>query len=191
MLLETYNSKGLLSITSVLGATTETDKFAFRGDLILKPGELREGSDSDVDRKPPEFLINQAILLASSKKLLFVGGMLNELSTLSIFVEEFKTDLTTDTVFVLYVENIAESLKVEYEGLTFQLLPYEEGMVWNEFLELFYIEKPDLKGQSAEDKVITVFNEAKSFDNKAAVIGYSEALDKTIEVDKDLAVGPV
>ncbi len=189
MLLETYNSKGLLSITSVLGATSEQDKFAFRGDLILKLGELREGSD--VDRKPPEFLINQAILLASSEKLLFVGGMLNELSTLSIFVEEFKTDLTADTVFVLYVENIAESLKVEYEGLTFQLLPYEEGMVWNEFLELFYIEKSDLKGQSAEDKVITVFDEAKSFDNKAAVIGYSEALDKTIEVDKDLAVGPV
>ncbi len=189
MLLETYNSKGLLSITSVLGATSEADKFAFRGDLILKPGELREGSD--VDRKPPEFLINQAILLASSEKLIFVGGMINELTTLSIFVEEFKADLSAETVFILYVENIAENLKVEYEGMTFQLLPYEEGMVWNEFLELFYIEKSDLKGQSAEDKVITVFDEAKTFDNKASVVSYTEALDKTIEVDKDLAVGPV
>ena len=189
MLLENYNSKGLLSIVSVLGETSESGKFAFRGDLILKPGEFREGSD--IDRKPPEFLINQSILLASDDKLIFVGGMINELSTLAIFIEGFKADLSADTLFLLYVENIAEKLKLEYEGMTFLLIPYEEGMVWNEFLDLLYIEKSDLKGQSAEDKVVTVFDEAKNFDTKTDPISFDDALQKTIEVNKDLSFGPV
>lgn len=191
MLLESYNSKALLSVTSVLGATSETGKFAFRGDLILQEGELREGSSKEKDRKPPEFLIHQSAILAESDKLIFVSGLLEKLSTLSLFVEKFKTDLSPDSVFLFFVENIGEKLKVEYEGMTFQLLPYQEGMIWNELLDTLYIEKSDLKGQSAEDKVITVFDQAKSFDTKTEAISFAEALQKTIEVKKDLAVGPV
>jgi len=189
MLLEKYNKKGYLSIVSVLGATTESGKFAFRGDLILKPGAFRDGSE--VDRKSPEFLIFQAVVLEDSDKLIFVSGLFKKLSTLTIFLEEYKDDISLDTVFLFYVENIAEKMKVEHQGMTFQLLPYTEGMIWNELLELLYIEKSDLKGQSAEDKVITVFDEAKSFDTKADIISLESALAKTIIVDKDLSVGPV
>ena len=53
-------------------------------------------------------------------------------------------------------------MQITYEDITFKLLPYKEGMVWNETLEALYIEKSDLKGQSAEDKVITMYNEAKT-----------------------------
>ena len=189
MLLESYNSKGLFFITSVLGATTESDKFAFRGDLVLKEGELREGSERD--RKTPEFVIDQAAILASNDKLLFVNGLFHELDKLALFVEKYKNDLTPDTLLLFYVENIAEKMKVSYEGYTFQLLPDPDAMVWNELLELLYIEKSDLKGQSAEDKVITVFEAAKDFDTKTAAISLEEALQKTIKVVKNLAVGPV
>lgn len=189
MLLESYNSKGLLSITSVLGATSERDKFAFRGDLVLKEGELREGSERD--RKPPIHVIHQAVALASSDKLLFVSGLFYELDKVALFVEKYKDGLTPETVLLFYVENIAEKMKVSYEGCTFQLLPYPDGMVWNELLETLYIEKSDLKGQSAEDKVITVFDAAKGFDTQTETIGYEEALQKTIEVVKDLSAGPV
>ena len=189
MLLESYNSKGLLFITTLLGATSEKDRFAFRGDLVLKEGELREGSERD--RKTPECVINQAAILASSDKLLFVSGLLFELDKLSLFVEKYKGDLTSATKLLFYVEDIAEKMKVSYEGFTFQLLPYPDGMVWNEFLETLYIEKSDLKGQSAEDKVMTVAEAAKDFDTKTDTISLEEALLNTIEVVKDLAVGPV
>lgn len=189
MLLESYNSKGLLSITSVLGATSESDKFAFRGDLVLKDGELREGSERD--RKTPEFVIHQAVALASSDKLLFVSGLFYELDKLAMFVEKYKDALTPDTLLLFYVENIAEKMKVSLDGYTFQLVPYPDGMVWNELLEMLYIEKSDLKGQSAEDKVITLFEAAKDFDTKTAAIGFDEALHKTVEVVKDLSAGPV
>ncbi len=189
MLLEGYNTNGFISITSVLGATSQAGTIAFRGDLTLKKGEFREGSD--VDRKPPEFVIQQAIILESGEKLIFVAGLILELSTLKIFLQEYKADLTTDTVFLFYVKNIAENLKVECDGMTFQLIAYQEGMIWNELLELLYIEKGDLKGQSAEDKVVTVFDEAKSFDTKKEAISLDAALDKTIVVKKSSSVGPV
>ena len=191
MLLDDYSSKGLLSVVSVSGATTESDKYAFRGDLILKQGELRDGSDRAQDRKPPEFLIHQSILLTSSDKLLFVAGLVYKLSTLELFVKEFKADLTPETLVLLYVENISEKMTVEYEGMTFKLLPYSEGMVWNELLDALYIEKSDLKGQSAEDKVITVYDAAKDFDMKTAAISFEDAAEKTFVVVKNLAVGPV
>ncbi len=73
----------------------------------------------------------------------------------------------------------------------FKFLPYKEGMVWNETLEMLYIEKSDLKGQSAEDKVVTAYEAAKGFKIKADLIPFEEALTKTIVVKKAAAVGPV
>ncbi len=189
MLLENYKEQGLLSITSVLGATSDKDKFAFRGDLVLKEGELKEGSERD--RKPPEVVIHQSVVLAGSDKFLFVSGLLYDLNQLSLFVKKYSEALTPDTLLLLYVENIDQMLKVEYADCTFQLLPYGDGMIWNELLELLYIEKSDLKGQSAEDKVKTMFDSAAGFDTKTAVISFEQAVEKTIEVVKDMAVGPV
>lgn len=83
MLLASYHEKGLLSITSVLGHTGTSGQYAFRGDLVLKEGELREGSERD--RKPPEVVIHQAVVLAGNDKLLFVGGLVYELADLSLF----------------------------------------------------------------------------------------------------------
>lgn len=189
MLFDTYNSKGLLSITSVLGEAGGSGQFAFRGDLVLKEGELREGSERD--RKPPEIVIHQAVALAGSEKLLFVSGLVYELQDLSLFFDKYQGDMTDETVLLFYVEDIADKMKLSYDGLTLELVPYPGGMVWNELLEELYLEKSDLKGQSAEEKVVTAYEAAKDFDTKAAPIGFEEALGKTIEVVKDLSVGPV
>lgn len=189
MLLESYNEQGLLSVTTVLGATSETDKFAFRGDLVLKEGELREGSDRD--RKPPELLLQQAAILAGQDEIIFINGLLKELQSLPIFVEKYKEALSSNTLAILYIENIEDNMLVELEGTSFQLMPYSGGMVWNEFLDALYLEKADLKGQSAEDKVITVYESAKDYDGKAAKISFDEALTKTFVVEKELSGGPV
>ena len=164
---------------------------AFRGDLVLIEGAIREGSTNIRDRKTPELVINQAAILADSDKILFINGLFFQLEHLPVFVEKYKEALTPDTVAVLYVENIAAPIQLTYEGITFKLLPHKEGMIWNETLEALYIEKADLKGQSGEDKVITMYDAAKSFKIKSDPISFEEALTKTIEVKKDLSGGPV
>lgn len=99
--------------------------------------------------------------------------------------------MTADTALLFYVEDITESMKIDHEGFTLQLLPYPGGMVWNELLETLYLEKSDLKGQSGEEKVVTLYEASKDFDIKTAAIGFDDAAAKTIEVVKDLAAGPV
>ena len=191
MLLEKYNSLGLLWITTLVGKTTTPGLSAFRGDLIIVEGALHDGSTGVHDRKPPELVINQAAVLADAEKILFVNGLFYKLEHIPIFVEKYKEALSSETVTLFYVENIASPLQFDYEGITFKLLPYKDGMVWNETLEALYIEKADLKGQSGEDKVITIYKEAKNFKIKTPPSSYEEGLTKTIEVKKTLSGGPV
>ncbi|QPK64704.1 hypothetical protein IVG45_07065 [Methylomonas sp. LL1] len=189
MLLESFDKQGLTFITNVLGATSEKGISAYRGDLVLVEGSFREGSTTD--RKPPELLLHQTAILADSEKLIFVNGLFDELQHVPVFIEKYKSFLNPDTLTLFYVENIATPMQMVLEGITFKFVPYKEGMVWNETLELLYIEKADLKGQSAEDKVVTVYEAAKSFKIKTDPISFDEGLSKTIVVKKDAAVGPV
>jgi len=189
MLLKNYDKQGLLFITSVLGPTGEKGIDSFRGDLVLIQGALREGSTTD--RKPPELLLHQAAILADSEKLIFVSGLFSELKDVSVFVEKYLPALKPETFTLFFVENIASPMRVELEGVTFKFVPYKDGMVWNETLDLLYIEKADLKGQSAEDKVVTVFEAAKGFGSKTPTVAFDDALNNTIVVKKEAAVGPV
>lgn len=191
MLLESYDNQGLLNITSVLGKTSMAGVSAWRGDLVLIEGVMREGATNPNDRNPPKLLIHQAAMLADSEKILFINGVVYRLDSLEAFVEKYKSALTPDTLALIYVENIASNLEVEIGGVKFKLLPYSEGMVWNETMDLLYIEKSDLKGQSAEDKVVTVYEAAKDFKFKAETVDYQTALSKTIEVKREASYGPV
>jgi hypothetical protein len=67
MLLETYEEKGLLTVTLVNGETSDAGVYAYRGDLVLKEGSLREGSTTD--RKPPEALLIHSALIIESDKI--------------------------------------------------------------------------------------------------------------------------
>lgn len=189
MLLEDLDKQGLTFIMNVLGKTSEAGLSAYRGDLVLIQGALREGSTTD--RKPPELLLKQAAIIATDDKFVFVSGLFDELVHVQTFLEKYKPVLTPDTLTLFFVENIANNMQVVLDDVTFRFVPYKEGMIWNETLELLYLEKADLKGQSAEDKVMTVYEAAKDFDLKADTIAFEEALTKTIVVKKEAAVGPV
>ena len=67
MLLETYQAKGLLTVTLVNGQTSDAGVYAYRGDLVLKEGALRDGSATD--RKPPEALMIHSALIVENDKI--------------------------------------------------------------------------------------------------------------------------
>ena len=46
MLLETYQDKGLLTVTLVNGQTSDAGVYAYRGDLVLKEGALHSNRQS-------------------------------------------------------------------------------------------------------------------------------------------------
>jgi len=189
MLLENYQNQGLLTVTLVNGQTTTAGVYAYRGDLVLKEGALREGSTTD--RKPPTALFIHSALLIEGDKIKFVNGLLPTLSLLPVFVEKYKADIAADCVALVYVENISKPLQIVLEGVNYQLLPFKEGLVWNELLEELYIEKSELKGQSAEDKVAIAYAAAKTHKAKGEVVSLAEAEAFTFVVVKDAAVGAI
>jgi hypothetical protein len=73
MLLETYQAKGLLTVTLVNGQTSDTGVYAYRGDLVLKEGSLREGSTTD--RRPPEALLIHSALIVENDMIKFINGL--------------------------------------------------------------------------------------------------------------------
>jgi hypothetical protein len=189
MLLDTYQSKGLLTVTLVHGQTSTPGVYAYRGDLVLKEGSLREGSTTD--RKPPEALFIHSALIIENDKIKFINGLLPTLDLLPVFIEKYKADIAPDAIALVYVENVSKSLQVELEGVTYVLLPYKEGLVWNEILEELYIEKSELKNQSAEDKVAIAYAAAKTYKSKAPVVSYATAEENTFVVVKDASVGAI
>jgi hypothetical protein len=189
MLLETYENKGLLTVTLVNGQTDTAGVYAYRGDLVLKEGALREGSTTD--RKPPEALFIHSALIVENDKIKFINGLLPTLDLLPVFVEKYKDDIAPDCIALIYVENIGKALQVELEGITYKLLPFKEGLVWNEILEELYIEKSELKGQSAEEKVAIAYAAAKTYNPKSPLVSFAEAEENTFVVVKDAAVGAI
>ncbi|MEQ1635261.1 MAG: hypothetical protein ABL903_01140 [Methylococcales bacterium] len=189
MLLETYQAKGLLTVTLVNGATSTAGVYAYRGDLVLKEGSLREGSTTD--RRPPEALFIHSALIVENDKIKFINGLLPTLDLLPVFVEKYKDDIAPDCIALVYVENIGKGLQVELAGVTYKLLPFKEGLVWNELLEELYIEKSELKNQSAEDKVAIAYAAAKTYSSKSPVVSFAEAENNTIVVVKQAAVGAI
>ncbi|MFI3136300.1 MAG: hypothetical protein QX197_05925 [Methylococcaceae bacterium] len=189
MLLETYQAKGLLTVTLVNGVTSKAGVYAYRGDLVLKEGTLREGSTTD--RRPPEALFIHAALIVENDKIQFINGLLPTLKLLSVFVEKYKDDIAPDCSAIVYVENIAKGMQVELAGVIYKLLPFKEGLVWNELLEELYIEKSELKNQSAEDKVAIAYAAAKTYNPKTPVVTFADAEAATIVVVKQAAVGAI
>lgn len=189
MLLESYQAKGLLTVTLVNGQTSDAGVYAYRGDLVLKEGALREGSTTD--RKPPEALLIHSAMIVENDQIKFINGLLPTLDLLPVLVEKYKADLAPDCIALIYIENIGKGMQVELEGVTYKLLPFKEGLVWNELLEELYIEKHELKNQSAEDKVAIAYAAAKTYNAKTPVMSFAEAQDNTITVVKEAAVGAI
>jgi hypothetical protein len=172
MLLDTYQADERFWITTFLGATSAGLQ-AFRGDFIVKAGAFNESAGK---RNPPLALLKQAVLLADADSLKLIAGNFASVEELPELISGFAADLAEDCTAIFFVDNLAGDAVIEAEGHRLVLIQHGEGIVWNELMELFYVEKSDLKGQSAEDKVATVAAEAKDYAPKAPV----KTLDEVI-----------
>ena len=185
-LLNRYDENVLLTNANVKGKTTEPNLDAYRGDLVLVEGEI---ADALGRRMPPISFIKQAALLASEDKIIFISGFLEKLDYLPVFYEKYGADVVEDLTAVFYVENIAKPIQVKFNGIHHVLLPMIEGdgTVWNDLNEELALEKTDFKGQSAQDKVITVYKTVKTdYHPKYPEVSWEDALAQTVEVKKEL-----
>jgi len=185
MLFDAYEQKGLLFNMNFKEANG--NYAAYRGDLVLGLGEV---GDALGHRKPPTSTIKNTVVLAENGKIKLYVGSLDELAQLPNVLAYYQADFAPDVRIILFVVNIAKPLVIETGGLSIAAIPMQEGLIWNELIDLAALDKGDFKGQSPSEKIITVYQALSDYKPKGDKVSFDEAMTRTVEL-KRAGRGPV
>ena len=185
MLFDAYEKKGLLfnmNFKEVYGSYA-----AYRGDLVLELGEI---GDALGHRKPPTATIKNTIVLTEDDKIKLYVGSLDELDLLPKVLDYYQADFAQDVRIILFVVNIDKPLVIDTAGLSIAAIGMQEGLIWNELIDLAALDKGDFKGQSASEKIVTVYKALSDYKPRGERVSFEEALTRTVEL-KRAGRGPV
>jgi hypothetical protein len=185
MLFNDYEQKGFLFNMNF--KESEGDFAAYRGDLVLELGEV---GDALGHRKPPTATIKNTIVLAEKDKIKLYVGSLDELALLPKVLAYYQADFAPDARLMMFVVNIDKPLVIELGGLSIAAIGMQEGLIWNELIDIAALEKGDFKGQSATEKIVTVHKALSDYKPKGDKVSFEEALSRTVEL-KRAGRGPV
>lgn len=168
-------AEGRLCNAVLKDLTHVSQRFGFRGDVALKFAQ--QFAD---EKRPPEICAEQ--VLAAGKvgepTLEFFAGFLLSFEYLKLVAEVLGEALTPAGKYFLYCDNIdlSRRYQVEYGGATFYILPIDEATVYNEILELLYIDRTSLKKADTAAKLDAIADKARGFSQKFAPLSYEEGL---------------
>ncbi len=181
MSLQQYKENNLLFSINFLEAATASDLFGYRGELVLIEGKV---ADAKGHSKPPVEVMRGVAILADEKMKMVVGAI-DQLNSFETFLQKYRADFAADMKALIYVVNLSASVTVEAEGANFILIPLVQGVPWNEALDELGLEKSDFKGQSAADKVVTLYEELKSYKPNFPQASLQELSGMTNEVVRE------
>jgi len=157
------------------GPTKVAKRFGFRGAIAL---EFQEQLADE--KRPPEIYADQVMAVSSEgeKTFPFITAYLHSFGYLEKFVEVLGDTLSPAGKYIMFCDNIDLSKKyiVEVKGIPFFILPIEEATVYNEVLELLYLEKTELKKLDTAGKLDAVADAGVKFTAKYPSITYEEGL---------------
>jgi hypothetical protein len=155
--------------------TKKPGRIGFRGELAL-----RFAPKFADEARPPELTCDQVISVAQvgDPKLPFFAGYLLSFEHLKDVAEVLGDTLSAGGKYFLFCNNIDLSKKyqVPYKGAMFYVLPIDESTVYNELLELLYLEKTELKKLDTAGKTDRVADAALKFDITFDTLTYEEGL---------------
>ncbi|MEJ2564359.1 MAG: hypothetical protein P8164_00215 [Gammaproteobacteria bacterium] len=157
------------------GATGIPGRFGFRGEIAIKfSPQLAD------EARPPEITADQVIAIAQEGEagLGFLTAFLLSFEYLELLAEALEGVLIPEGKYFLFCDNIdlSKRYQVACNGATFYILPISEATVYNEMLELLYLERNDLKRLNTAGKVDKVADKALSFSDTFPAISYEEGL---------------
>jgi hypothetical protein len=185
MLFDAYEQKGLLFNMNF--KESEGNFASYRGDLVLELGEV---GDAHGHLKPPVYTIKNTIVLAESDKIKLYVGSLDELALLPKVLAYYQADFAADVRIILFIVNINKPLVIDAGGLSIAAIGMQEGLIWNELIDIAALDKSDFKGQSPTQKIVTVHKALSDYKPKGDKVSFEEALTRTVEL-KRAGRGPV
>jgi len=157
----------------VQGPTKVAGRFAFRGEMALKFTPSLAG-----EKRPPEVKADQVIIAADDGKITFFSGHVASLAHLDLVKECLGADMVPTGKYFLFAGNldISKKYQIDMNGIPFNVLPLDEATVYNELLDLFYLEKGDLKKMGGEEKIDAIIKGASTFNGQFAAIPFAQAV---------------
>jgi hypothetical protein len=156
-------------------ATGKAGRFGFRGEIAIKfsPKVADEA-------RPPEITADQVIAVAheGGSGIDFMAAYLLSFEYLKPLADAIGSALKPEGKYFLYCNNIDlnKRYQVPYGGATFYVLPIDEATVYNELLDLLYLERNDLKRLDTAGKVDRVADTAMKFSASFPTLSYEEGL---------------
>jgi hypothetical protein len=149
--------------------------FGFRGEIALKFAEKL----SD-EARPPELKLDQVMMTAPAggDQISFLAGFAVSLEHLRPLCEVLGDKLGKPGRYFFFAGNldISKRYQIAYGGADFYVLPLDEATVYNELLELFRVEKSDLKRLDTAGKLDIIARKAAEFDETWPRISFDEGL---------------
>lgn len=156
-------------------ATSKPGRFAFRGEIALK--FMATMAD---EKRPPEIKLDQVMTVADAgvPTIPFLAGMAPSLEHLKLLCEVLGDKLAADGKYFFFACNldISRRYQIPYGGATFYVLPLDEATVYNELLELFRIERGDLKKLDTGAKLLKIAEAAAAYKGKFEEISFEQGL---------------
>jgi hypothetical protein len=163
-------------VNPVLKAPTKKPgRFGFRGELALKfASKLAD------EARPPELKADQVMAIAEEggTTIPFLTCYLHSFEYLKLLADVLGDALSPTGTYFCYCNNIdlLKRYQVSLNGASFYILPIDEAGVYNELLELLYLEKNDLKRLDTAAKLDKVADAALKFADKFPDLTYEDGL---------------
>lgn len=169
------DTEGRLLSSLLKGPTHKPGRVGFRGDLALKFAALFAD-----EKRPPEISSDQVIAAAEEGEahLAFFAGFLLSFEYIKLLAEALGDALAPQGKYFVFCDNVdlSKRYQVAYGGATFYVLPIDESTVYNEILQLLYLEKNDLKKLDTAGKTDAIVDAAMKFNDAFPTITYDEGL---------------
>jgi hypothetical protein len=142
------------------GATATPGRFGFRGEIALKLAPSTAG-----EKRPPLIKTDQVFMTCTGDKIDFYASYVDSAAHLDLIAEILGPYLTPAGKYFVYAGNVdlLKKYSVRVDHATFGLLPLDEGTVYNEVLDLLYLEKGDLKKATIEQKLDAITDTAARY----------------------------
>lgn len=155
--------------------TRRAGRFGFRGELALKfAPKLAD------EARPPELQADQVMAVAQEGEttIPFLAAYLLSFEHLNDLAKALGDSIRPAGKYFAFCNNVDLSARyqVPIGGAMFYVLPIDEATVYNELLDLLYLEKNNLKKLDSAGKLDAVADAALKFDQTYDVISFDDGL---------------
>lgn len=148
--------------------THHAGRFGFRGEIAITLDPL---------------LTLEAAFAAAQEgetALSFIAGSLASYKQLPSLVESLGASIKPEGKYFIYVGDLdrASRYQISFGGVPLYILPIDDTSVYNELIELFYLDKTKMKKYDTAEKLDTIVDGGLKYDTSYEAISYEEGLKR-------------